>query len=1117
MTTPIETWLAELGLQRYAEAFAAAAIDLDVLAELTDTDLAELGVALGDRKRILRTIRVGVRTTVEVQPQGDPAEAHAGERRQLTIIFCDIVGSTALAARLDPEDMREVISAYHARCMEIVAAQGGEVMQFLGDGVMVAFGYPHAFEDDAERAVRCAIAIVDAVRETVFHGGLRLEARAGIATGTEVVGDLNGASRDRASVVGTTPSLASRLQGLAEPNGIVIAPSTRRLLRGTFALTSLGKTSVKGIDEPIEVWRVDGEIKGATRFAPLTSFAARFVGREFEIALLADRWRSACAGEGQAVLIVADAGIGKSRIIEEFVRSGVGTPAEPIRFQCYPHYAGSALYPVRAAIEQAAAIAASDTTAERYVKLSRLNARLSTPADADAIALLLALPGSDDLPSVRSLGVEQRKMLVFRDLLACLAASAARHPMLLVVEDVHWVDPTTVELLTQVIQSLPKQRVMLVMTARPEFASPWTHHGHLTTHFLNRLGRSAVERLVMQLCDGKLMPDGVLEQIVERADGVALFAEELAKAVLESAPAEADSDPSAISDARVTPTIPETLRDALAARLDALGPVRDIAQVGAVIGREFSADVIAAVTGGESDQIRDALAQLVASGLVLSNITSTGTVYSFKHALVRDAAYSSLLRARRQHLHRQIARTIVTRFESIASTVPEILAHHFEEGDDGREALRYWILAAGAAIDRSAYHEAAAHFRRALALRTYFPDDGGATELDLLNRLGVVYFVLEGGASKVAGELYERATHIAETLPESPATFAALWGKCFCAYMSGRNDEALERAAAMIDLAERLGDDDLMLETLHANWAASFQVGDLGNVIATTTRAATMYDPARNHSHVTKFGTGHDSGVCGRGIGAMALMMTGRIDEGRRALEDVHSLLRQLSHPFSHCVGLSHSAVALDAIGDVDGSIAAARESRTLGVANKFSMPTGLGSVIEGASLIAGGDRAAGIALMKSVLDGPTPSVPPSWRPTYLARLALAEYEDGDREGALSRVEAADALRLQLGGCVLEPEFFRARAALLRASGGSWSAVREQLDAAETAARAQGSLLYAMRAVADRVSFSSDPEARAVDVEKLRSLIEHISGGDDTAVVRAAREVLATYDQIVAL
>jgi hypothetical protein len=249
----------------------------------------------------------------------------------------------------------------------------------------------------------------------------------------------------------------------------------------------------------------------------------------------------------------------------------------------------------------------------------------------------------------------------------------------------------------------------------------------------------------------------------------------------------------------------------------------------------------------------------------------------------------------------------------------------------------------------------------------------------------------------------------------------------------------------------------------------------------------------------------------------MALMMTGRIDEGRRALEDVHSLLRQLSHPFSHCVGLSHSAVALAAIGDVDGSIAAARECRTLAAANKFPMPTGLGSVIEGAALIARGDRAAGIALMKSVLDGPTPSVPPSWQPTYLARLALAEYEDGDREGALSRVEAADALRLQLGGCVSEPEFFRVRAAVLRASGASWSAVREQLDAAEAASRAQGSLLYAMCAVTDRVSFSSDPEARAVDVEKLRSLVEHISGGEDTAVVRAARDVLATYDQIVAL
>jgi class 3 adenylate cyclase len=1098
MQTTIDTWLAGLGLERYADVFTAAAIDLDVLSELTDTDLAELGVALGDRKRILRRVHLEARSAVEERPGREPQAPSPGERRQLSIIFCDIVESTALAARLDPEDLREVISAYHGRCTEIVSAHGGEVMQFLGDGVMVAFGYPHAFEDDAERAVRCAMAIVDAVHACVFRNGVRLQARAGIATGTEVVGDLVGASRDRASVVGATPSLASRLQGIADPNGIVVGPSTQRLLGSTFAMTRLPSTHVKGIDEPIDVWRVDREIQGASRFALLTSSAAQFVGREFEIALLADRWRSACAGEGQVVMIVADGGVGKSRIVEEFVRSSEGTRTATVRFQCHPHYAGSSLYPVRAAIESAAAIAPSDTTAERFAKLIALNARLPGPAvDTDAIALILALPGSEELPRVRTLSEQQRKLLVFRDALGCLATSSTDQPVLLIIEDVHWIDPTTVELLTHVIQALPRQRVMLVITARPEFVSPWTHQGHITTHVLNRLGRSAVERLVVQLCGEQTLPDGVLEQIVERSDGVALFAEELTKAVLESEP-----------EQRGAPAIPETLRDTLTARLDALGPVRDIAHVGAVIGRDFSEELLAAVSGVEPDAIRGALDRLEGSGLILSTIAPTGTIYSFKHALVRDAAYNGLLRARRQDLHRKVARTIVARFGSIASTVPELVAHHFEEGDEGAAALDFWIRAAEGAIARSAYREATTHFRRALKLRDYFPDDGGATELGLLNRLGIVYFVLEGGASKTASELFERAIQIAETLPESAATFGAQWGQCFFAFMSGRNDEARARSAGMIDVAERLGDSDLMLEALHARWSASIFVGDLESVIATSARAAEIYDPARHHSHVTKFGTGHDSGICGRGQRAMALMMTGRITEGRRAVEDLKSLLAQLSHPFSHCIGMGHLATALDTIGEYAASIAAAGECRTIAVANKFAMSTGLGSIIEGAAMIASGDRTAGIRLMQGALDGATSSVPTSWRPTYLARLALAEFEDGAHKGALTRIEAAAALRAQIGGCLAEPEFVRMRALLLRASGAPWSSVREELESAESIARTQGSLLYAMRAVTDRVSYTPSSDERSGDIPILRSLLERITGGEDTAVVCAARDVL---------
>jgi len=668
MMISIDGWLDSIGLVQYGPAFTAENIEPDDLRELTEHDLERLGVTLGHRKRMLRSL--AGRTEEEPAAEIDGPE-FAGARRQITVAFCDLVGSTALAGRLDPEDLRAVIVAYHQCCADVVATFDGYVAQYLGDGVMVSFGFPLAHEDDVERSVRYSLAMIEAVDALVLAGGIRLQTRVGIATGTEVVGDLPQMSRDRASVVGTTPSLASRFQGIAAPSTVVIGPETRRLLGDAFTLESLGTHVVKGLESPTELWHVVGERVGASRFAARSGTrSTSFVGRDTEIALLADRARTAHEGEGQIVLLRGDAGVGKSRILEEFVCKTLDDASTIVRLQCSPHHAVSAMYPLVSMVEGLAHIVPSDTTAERFAKLEAFGASGQTSAlDVDALALLLALPGASERPTLRSLTTVQRKTQIFRTILDGFVNYAKRGLLLVAIEDVHWIDPTTLEFVTRLVDEIRRRRMLVVATARPEFASPWIHHGNLRTLALNRLGRASVASIVANVCGDELWPADLVERIVERTDGIPLFAEELTRTLLESA-----------AQAGFERTIPMTLRDALAARLDALGSAREIAQVAAVVGRDFSHAIMAAVVDVSEEVLTRELERLVASGLVLDLVSLHGRTYSFKHALVRDAAYEGLLRRQRTHLHLKVARAIERIGSNSNDVEPEIAAYHFEEG-----------------------------------------------------------------------------------------------------------------------------------------------------------------------------------------------------------------------------------------------------------------------------------------------------------------------------------------------------------------------------------------------------------------------------------------------------
>jgi class 3 adenylate cyclase len=656
----ISAWLRELGLERYEPVFRDNEIDWEVLPELTAGDLEKLGLQLGPRKKLLKAIAgLSAKTSavsVEAAPSSRPVSPEA-ERRQLTVMFADLVGSTALAARLDPE-MRDVIRAYQDAVAGAVARFGGHIAKFMGDGVLCYFGWPTAHEDAAERAVHAALAIVAAVETLPMAAAERLAARVGIATGLVVVGDLVGTEEARErTVIGETPNLAARLQGMAAPGQVVVAEGTRRLIGGLFEVEDLGDQRLKGFGEPVRVHRVTRPRMADGRFEALHGASLTpMIGREPEIALLLDLWRQAKAGEGQVVLISGEPGIGKSRVVQALRQELRSERHLALRHFCSPYHTNSALYPISTALERAAGFAAEDQPAAKLAKLEVLLGRASErPTEAvPLIAALLGIPGGERYPTL-NLSPQRQKQRTLEILMEHWAGLARARPVLSLYEDVHWIDPTTLELLEFLVGRVRALPILALITFRPEFTPPWSGRPHVTSLPLNRLDRSDSAAMIGRVAGGKALPAEVLDQIVERTDGVPLFVEELTKTVLELGLLSDAGGCFELSGPLPPLAIPATLHDSLMARLDRVGPVRELAQIGAVIGREFSYELLVAVAGQPEDWLRSALDELVGSELIFRYSGLPAATYSFKHALVHDVAYQSLLKSRRQQLHGRIA------------------------------------------------------------------------------------------------------------------------------------------------------------------------------------------------------------------------------------------------------------------------------------------------------------------------------------------------------------------------------------------------------------------------------------------------------------------------------
>jgi class 3 adenylate cyclase/predicted ATPase len=891
----IADWLKALGMSEYAARFAENGIDISVLCHLTDQDLKDIGVLLGHRRKIMAAI-AELGRTVPAAPQPALAEAKphdAAERRQLTVVFCDLVGSTALASRLDPEDLREIIGVYHRCVAETVAPFFGFVAKYMGDGVLMYFGYPQAHEDDAEQAVRAGLALVDAVAR--LQTPEPLQVRIGIGTGQVIVGDLITSSEGQErGVVGETPNLAARLQAVAEPNAVVIGPQTRLLLGDLFECRDLGAIEVKGFAEPVHTYRVVRESGIQSRFEALHGTTLTpLVAREEEIDLLLRQWHRAKGGEGRVVLLSGEPGIGKSRLAAALQERIENEPHIRLRYFCSPHRQDSALHPFIAQLERAAGFEREDTSEVKLDKLAALHTR-ALPEDKELLAALLSLPAEDRFPPLQ-LTPQRRKEKTFRALIRQLEALARQCPVLMLFEDVHWIDPSSRELLDLLVERVPRLPVLLLVTFRPEFQPPWTGQAHVTVLILNRLDRREGAAMVRRVVGNEALSGDVVAEIVRRTDGVPLFVEELTKAVLEGS----NVGTASLGAGAAAPNVPATLHASLMARLDRLGSAaKEVAQVGAALGREFSYELLAAVAQRNAAELDLALDQLVVAGLAFRRGVPPQATFVFKHALVQDAAYATLLRGKRQELHGRIAELLVEHFPETAESEPELLARHYAEAGRLEQALAYWQRAGERASLRSANLEAASHFRRGLeAVRSL--TDGSVRaeqELQLLIALGPALMMTTTSTAPEIAEIYARARQLASEMGRAAELFPAIWGSCNVAFSSGDLTTSRRLADELFNIARGQDNAGLLLQAHHAAWASVMASGDLQESVRHFDAGIALYRQELHGQHARSFG-GHDPGVCALACGAIARCVLGFPDTAIRQVGQAIELARSLTHP----------------------------------------------------------------------------------------------------------------------------------------------------------------------------------------------------------------------------
>jgi class 3 adenylate cyclase/predicted ATPase len=1108
----IGEWLRGLGLQSYEQMFKDNGIDLEVLPRLTIEDLKEIGVrAVGHRRKILDAI--GFLPTVPAAARAPPSP----ERRQLTLMFVDLVGSTDLSRRIDPEELREIMRAYQNTVAGEIARLEGHVAKFFGDGVLAYFGWPRASEDAAERAVRAGLAVATAVGGMSAGAGHPLAARVGIATGLVVVGDLlgEGAAKEEA-VTGETPNLAARVQQAAEPGTVVIADSTRRLVGDLFELIGLGSLRLKGFAEPVPAWRVVGEGSAESRFEALHgAHVTPLVGRGEELDLMLSRWRLAEGRAGQVVLISGEPGIGKSRLVLALREQLRSKPVTLISYACSPHHLNSPFFPFILQLERQARFAPDDSSETRLQRLESLLCENGEGPSGDAVPLfadLLGIPGAT--PCARpEMSPQQRKALLFRTFLAPFDRLAARATVLMVLEDAHWLDPTSRELFDQIVDRLQNLPVLLVATFRPELSPPWIGFPHATLLTLNRLPQAQAVVLVNRITEGKALPPEVLGQILARTEGVPLFTEELTKAILEAGILCDSGDRYVLAGPLPSLAIPATLHDSLMARLDRLAPVKEVAQIGACIGREFDHELLAAVVSMPEAELAAALDRLVAAELVFRRGFPPAATYIFKHALVRDAAYESLLKRRRQDLHAQIGTSIETLFPQLVEVQPELVARHFGEAGLAERAIPYWLRAGRLAAARSANTEAIAHLRSGLeCAQALSPGEQRARfELSLQLALGGPLIATKGFASREAEAAYQCAQELSRELHSELDLLLASRGLGYVYHVRGNLRGAASLADETVALSKRSGDPALLAEADHFAGVVSFHLGQFQSARDCLERSAEAGESrGRYHSEVY----GINMSVFCRAYISHCDWHLGYPVRSLKIAKEGLALARETSHPFSIALALNYLGMLHQFRRESDFALKAAVEARDICTKYRFDYYGAWSSLVRAWAIAESGQLDEGLAAYDAAFEDFRRTSAGLRIPHHLGLLAGLHRKAGEVMAGLRRIDEAVAIADANGESWCSAELHRERGELLLLAAGEDAenqADREFGAAIETAA-AQGAKLPELRAGVARARLQAARGRRQQARDILMPIYDWFSEGWETPDLVEARTLLASLE-----
>lgn len=1002
----VRAWLERQGLGQYGPAFERNDVDLDVLESLTEADLETLGVSLGHRKRLLKAIveRAGRRPEAAGRTPPIESTTAAGERRQVTVLFCDLVDSVLLSRERDPEEFRALMAAYHGAVAQSVQRYEGFVAQIQGDGVIAYFGYPLAHESEADRAIRAGLAIVESLAAMVPGGQVRLRARVGIASGLVVVSHILAPEKN---AVGDTPNLAHRLQGVAQPGEVMVTDRVRVLAAGAFDYEDRGYPMLKGVGDTVRVWRVVGPSGAASRFEAATRGGMTpLVGREEEIGLLLDRSELAKAGRGQVVLIVGEPGIGKSRTMRALRERLDQEGAHAVQFQCSPYHVNSALFPVIDHFERLLGFERGDDTVERIGKLEAAVAGRWTRSTRDChlLARMLNLD-ADAHYGPLELTPQRQKEDTLHLLVDTLAGIARDRPTLVLFEDAHWADPTTLELLDLLVRRAESLPLLSLVSFRPEFRPSWTAM-HVTLLPLARLSRIQSAHFVERMMGGKALPEDLVGQIVDKTDGVPLFLEELTKAVLESGLVEDAGSHFRYTAAVDRMAIPATLRDSLMARLDRLIPVKEIAQIGAVIGREFAYELVAAVSPMRGPALEDALSRLVSSELVFQRGAIPQAVYTFKHALVQDAAYDSLLKAKRQELHAEIAGAIQAHSPGVIDTEPELLAHHFTAAGMLSTAIPLWRRAGEIALRRMALSEAIAHLERGLGLNQSMPPgpERDLSELELRTHLGTAWMALRGWPAQEVADHLKPALQLARRLGHNEPMVAISFGLWANVLVRGRIAESLPLGTETIAEGEASADGELLIVGHVEAMVSRFWLGHLTAAAGHGRHIQNLYDASAHRDIVRK--TNFDPMSAFGLYAAHFQWMLGYPDQALNTLLAKEAHARAIGHVFDLGFALTTGSHAFDYRGEPEALMLRVEEAERLG--RESSVPfisEVMAQVMRGVAMLRAGDSVGARGQIAHGMGMWSAHGSNIWNPYLRALLAEAEAGSGDFPRALALLD----------------------------------------------------------------------------------------------------------------